>query len=198
MIVIIFAVFIVSRLLMAAKIKKQLTADLLNRDWESYSKHMNSLPAHSYISAYNRAFLNVQACMLKGDEKGLKDAYNALLSTKMNDAQAKNAYILALNYYISEENNKARDILEKLKKIADPREYHPYEILLSVYLDHETKYMDEVKHLIDETEGVERGQYHQLLALMYGYQGNKEKEKEEQELADKDLPNPVKENADTD
>jgi hypothetical protein len=186
-VVIVFGIYFVYQLLMRRWIQKRLTDDIINQRWDDFEKHINSTPAHAMISPYNREFMKLQVYMLQKDDRRMHECLDHLLEMKMTDAQAKSVYIFALNQYIHEEDNKARDVLARLKKIADPTEYHPYEILMSVYLDHDTKYMDEVKKLIQESEGAERAQYHVLMSMMYGYQGSKVMAEKEDELARKDF-----------
>lgn len=191
-VIIVFGLYFIYQFLMRRWIQQRLTEDIMNRRWDDFEKHMNSLPAHTMMNAYNREFMRLQAYMMQNDDRRMNECLDHLLNMKMNGAQAKSIYIFALNEYIHAGDSKAREILSKLKEIADPTEYHPYEILLSVYLDHETKYMDEVKKLIQETEGAERAQYHVLLSMMYGYQNNSAMADKEDELARRDFADAAK------
>lgn len=133
---------------------------------------------------FEREDLRLQLFMQQKDLSRIKSQFEELLrisvGKKQKAALAQRAFMF---FVVNEEVPEAKRFLKILKNCLPSAAYHRYQIMASVYLEHQAKYIPELEQLLTTAKGPGQIYCHYLLALQYGYLGNAKKKQTHLEQA---------------
>lgn len=149
---------------------KQLLTYLKEQKYDEFMKKLDSFSCKYFYPAFNREYLRLSAYVIKGDLQKVRDQFDCLLQMRKNRKQEIDVYTKAFYFYIDEQNEeKAHALLQKIKELKEDALLQECTIIFDIFLKKSTAYIDDMEQSIDQMEGANKGMFHYMLAMQYGY-----------------------------
>lgn len=154
---------------------RTLEVDLQMRAYAQFNNMIDRKFSKLMIPIFTRDYLKMQSATLQDDKQALKDSFDNLLNLHLAPRQRDEVLKRAFSYYASAGNGDHASAL--LKQIHDTKNQpliHECDIMYSVYIKKETRYLSELEELLKHAVGSEAAAYHYMLSLEYGYLDNQQ------------------------
>lgn len=172
------------------RILKKLFTYLQQGKFEEYFKLLDSFSCKYLYPAFNREYMRLNGYLMKADVKKIEECFDLILRMRMNKKQELDVVIKAFYYYLDEGNKKkCKTLLARLKNIADESIAQECKVIYDILLEEKTAYIDDMEAQLKEEglEDTQKGMFHYMLALQYGYLNNTQKKREHLKAASQDL-----------
>lgn len=150
---------------------------------------IDSFGCKTFFAPFNREEIRLNAFFLMGDSEKISEQFDLLLNMRINKKQKMDVVVKAFYFYVDEKNQeKALQVLNKIKALNDEALTSECELLYDIMLLKKTDYVDMMEDYVKTAKaGFDRGMFHYLLAVQYGYLDNKKKQVEHLRVAKKDM-----------
>lgn len=149
---------------------------LKEQNFDEFMKILDSVACKYVYPAFNREYLRLNAYVLKGDLQCVRDQFDCLLRMRKTRQQETDICTKAFYFYIDEQNvERANAILETIKALKEDSLLQECTIIFDVFLMKSIAYIDEMEQTIDSVDGVNKGMFHYMLAMQYGYKEDENK-----------------------
>lgn len=172
------------------RIFKKLFAYLQQGKFDEYFKLLDSFSCKYLYPAFNREYMRLNGYLMKADGKKIEECFDVMLHMRMNKKQELDVVIKAFYYYLDEGNKKkCKTLLTRLKNIAEENIVQECKVIYDILLEEKTSYIDDMEAQLKEEglQDAQKGMFHYMLALQYGYLNNGQKKREHLKAASHDL-----------
>lgn len=165
-----------------------LTA-MAKQDFDKLFKIIDSFGCKSFFSPKDRECLRLDAFVLMANAEKIREQFNLILNMRISKNEKADIYVKAFYFYVDErDKRRAKEMIDKMKGYVDETAYTQCVLIYDVVMDKSTAYINVMEEAIKgREEGYDRGMFHYLLGLQYGYLGNKKEQLEHLRIAKKDM-----------
>lgn len=178
LIVIVLAVVLLTVVLpvVARQILARRLAGLLEkRRFDAFFKTLDSPLCRLLCPAYDREYFRLNAYSLQRDAAKVDEQYQKMLGMRLRSLQQEKSLVLnAFSYYLNNHNEaRTKALLPRLQEAVSEEEFRPYQMMYSVMIRREARYIPEMEAQLADADEMNRSVLHYLLSLQYGYLGKK-------------------------
>ena len=169
---------------------KRVLVDRLARrlekgQFDAFLKTVDGPVCRVLFSAYEREFLRLNVCSLRGDAAGTDRQYQKLLGMKLRSVRQERALVLnAFSYYLNAGNEaRTTELLPRLKEAAGEEEYRRYEMMYRVAILKKADCIKEMEAQLPGEDAMNQSVLHYMISLQYGYLGDRTRSAEHLRLS---------------
>lgn len=181
-VIILFVVVLLFEVVMTIKQKRDkkaiedaLTKSIVNTDYDTFYKMIESKEAIKSIPLYNRQFLKLNVALMQKEDRKINEVIQSFKEMRMNDSQIIEVSLKAFDYYIEKGNKKEARYYKKL--ILDHSQNDRIKELTkrtySIYIDKSDEYLDVLLKENDALNGAQRAPNDLLLSKIYENKSDK-------------------------
>lgn len=155
------------------------------KQFRAFEKTVDGLFCRILCRPYDREYFRLNAYSLQRDAAKVDAQYQKLLSMKVHTVQQEKSLVLnAFSYYLNNGNGqRTAELLPRLQEAVTEEEFRPYQMMYSVMILREAKYIQEMEAGLAEADDLNKSILHYMLSLQYGYLGKKAEAKEHLRLS---------------
>lgn len=177
--VVVFLVLYVGHRVIKRNLSNQLSRKLSDKDYQGYSKLLDSWRAKYFFKPYNIAYLRLTAAMVKNDTHEIDKCFEAFESTRMKSKEKEDIIYKAFNYYLAlEDYRKAKRYYEFSQNMFNKGLKNEIEIMYNTYCEKGYKFLDELLKSTEEMPLSYRTANYSIISQMYENKGDKKNAEE--------------------
>lgn len=159
---------------------KKLIKQLNDEDYNAFFHTLDTTVCKLSYSAFNREYMRLSAYLAMRDDNQIETQLDLLKNMRISNKQKASVGSRGFYYYLEKGKiKKAEGMLTYSKGYADEKTYHNMEIQYSILLKKESKYIDDVKSILNSMwDGTSKldpdkkyavGTLQYLIGLQYSY-----------------------------
>ena len=187
----------INRPLQIKKISNNLILLITKKKYDELYESLENTKKIKYIPEFNRYYLGMNAGILQNNNEKVNMYFDLLLECNLKEEESKTVFMRGLQYFVAM-SDKARckiccENLQKSEMDSETKMYlnRIYDVMVLDKVDSLNELLKEIDN--DNSSEVFTNEF--LVSAIYKHLGNKEKEKQYKELAQKHLSNFIQSSA---
>lgn len=152
---------------------RRLARLLERKRYDAFHKAVDSPLCGLLCQPFDREYFRLNAYSLQGDAARVDAQYQKMLGMRLRSPQQEKRLVLnAFSYYLNTGNApRTTALLPRLKEAFTEEEFRPYQMMYSVVIRKEAKYIPEMEAQLADADDLNRSVLHYMISLQYGYLG---------------------------
>lgn len=175
--------------------KRMYTAELARLleagDIAAFRKTLNLPLVRLIFPAWNRAFMELNACLRAEDTGGAYHAIEHLRTLKASKVQRADLCVKAFTFYVEQKDKQAaKEMLNEMPSVCDSDIVEENRRLYEIYLEGSSAYITPLKERLAQATGADKGFLELLIAVQYENRGDGKRAKAYMSRAEVDMQLP--------
>lgn len=164
---------------------RRLARLLEQKRFDAYFRLVDGPACRVLCQPYDREYFRLNGYSLQRDAARVDAQYQKMLGMRLRSVRQEKSLVLnAFSYYLNAGDAvRTAALLPRLREAVTEEEFRPYQMMYSVLIRREARYIAEMEAQLAGTDDLNRSVLHYLLSLQYGYLGKKEEAAEHLRLS---------------